>query len=135
MFPLVVPVELWSSTPPTIAAIESESSSSTALAIPGQGCHIDGQAYTDGMQIPRDPDHPCQLCYCIRNHTACIMQECSLKVPGCKPVHVPGECCPVKYECGEYNSANDKVGTGALRIKGNGVSKGVQVHSFHIIAI
>ena len=53
------------------------------------------------MQIPRNPEVPCELCYCIRNHTACVMQECSLKVPGCEPVYQEGVCCPVKYMCGD----------------------------------
>jgi hypothetical protein len=54
-----VPVELWSSTtlpPPLLedGSISSSSSSSqgeTGLAIPGPGCSIDGDAYTDGMQV------------------------------------------------------------------------------------
>ena len=51
------------------------------------------------FQIPSDPASPCDLCYCIRNHTACVMQECSLKVEGCEPVYLEGVCCPVKYLC------------------------------------
>ena len=53
------------------------------------------------LQIPSDPASPCDLCYCIRNHTACVMQECILQVQGCEPVFVDGVCCPVKYICGE----------------------------------
>ena len=54
---------------------------------------------TPSLQIPSDPASPCDLCYCIRNHTACVMQECSLKVEGCEPVYLEGVCCPVKYLC------------------------------------
>lgn len=28
------------------------------------------------------------------------MQECTLKIEGCKPVYQEGVCCPVKYDCG-----------------------------------
>lgn len=115
-----VPVELWTSTtlPPPMLTDESASAiSSTSTdgfsvisasanisalpmtSIPGQGCDIDDQFYMDGMQIPRDPNNPCELCYCIRNHTACVMQECRLKVPGCEPIFQEGVCCPVKYMC------------------------------------
>ena len=51
------------------------------------------------LQIPRNPAEPCELCYCIRNHTACVMQECTLRVPGCEPIYQAGVCCPVKYMC------------------------------------
>jgi hypothetical protein len=63
------------------------------------GCDIDGEFYMDGMKIPSDPNSPCDLCYCIRNNTACVLQECSLKVQGCEPVYLDGVCCPVKYLC------------------------------------
>ena len=65
------------------------------------GCDIDGEFYMDGMKVPSDSDNPCDLCYCIKNHTACVMQECTLKVEGCTPIYVDGVCCPVKYICGE----------------------------------
>ena len=29
------------------------------------------------------------------------MQECDLKVEGCKPIYQEGVCCPVKYQCGK----------------------------------
>ncbi|XP_059091047.1 serine-rich adhesin for platelets-like [Tigriopus californicus] len=113
-----VPVELWTSTtlPPPMLSDESAISSTSTdgfsvisasanisalpmTSIPGQGCNINDQFYMDGMQIPRDPNNPCELCYCIRNHTACVMQECRLKVPGCEPIFQEGVCCPVKYMC------------------------------------
>ena len=55
------------------------------------------------LQIPRDPSNPCEICYCIRNHTACVIQDCELKVPGCSPIYRDGVCCPVKYMCGKLN--------------------------------
>ena len=58
------------------------------------------------FQVPRDPDQPCELCYCIRNHTACVRQECDLKVPGCDPIYQDGVCCPVKYRCGKFKFAS-----------------------------
>ncbi|CAH0381827.1 unnamed protein product [Bemisia tabaci] len=75
---------------------------STTTAIGGHdnyGCTIRNSFFADGVQVPSDPKKPCELCYCIRNRTACVMQECTLHVEGCRPVYQPGICCPVKYEC------------------------------------
>lgn len=57
-------------------------------------------------QVPRDPERPCELCYCIKNTTACVMQECTLKVQGCEPIFQEGVCCPVSYMCGMSPSGN-----------------------------
>ncbi|XP_037091205.1 mucin-5AC-like [Pollicipes pollicipes] len=51
------------------------------------------------MRVPSDPSEPCDICYCIRNHTACVQQECTMRVPGCRPVFTAGVCCPVRYDC------------------------------------
>jgi hypothetical protein len=64
------------------------------------GCTIDSEFFADGAQIPSEHNKPCELCYCIRNHTACVMQECTLNVEGCRPVYQDNVCCPVRYECG-----------------------------------
>ena len=69
------------------------------------------------FQIPRNPAEPCELCYCIRNHTACVMQECTLRVPGCEPIYQAGVCCPVKYMCDD-----------GTVIGGNGLPDASQVH-------
>ncbi|XP_012534808.1 titin [Monomorium pharaonis] len=66
------------------------------------GCHVDERFYADGAMLPLDHHNPCELCYCIRNRTTCVMQECTLRVAGCKPVYQPGVCCPIKYNC-EYD--------------------------------
>ncbi|XP_018365296.1 PREDICTED: titin isoform X2 [Trachymyrmex cornetzi] len=66
------------------------------------GCHVDERFYADGAMLPLDHHNPCELCYCIRNRTTCVMQECTLQVAGCKPVYQPGVCCPIKYNC-EYD--------------------------------
>ena len=71
-------------------------------ANPG-GCDIHGEFYMDGMKIPTDPANPCDLCYCIKNNTACVMQECTLKVEGCQPIYADGVCCPVSYICGKIS--------------------------------
>ncbi|KAF0296829.1 Kielin/chordin-like protein [Amphibalanus amphitrite] len=63
------------------------------------GCRVDGQYYADGAQVPSDPNEPCDVCYCIRNHTACVQQECTMRVPGCQPVYEEGICCPTRYVC------------------------------------
>lgn len=65
------------------------------------GCEIDGVFYSNGAQVPGSPEKPCELCYCIRNKTACIMQECALHVDGCRPVYEDGQCFPVRYQCGK----------------------------------
>lgn len=54
------------------------------------------------LQVPPNPEKPCELCYCIRNRTACIMQECTLHVEGCRPVYHEGVCCPIRYDCGKF---------------------------------
>lgn len=69
------------------------------------GCTIDRLFYSDGARVPSDPSKPCELCYCIRNKTACVMQECTLNIEGCKPVYQEGTCCPVKYDCGKYSTS------------------------------
>ena len=110
-FTSLVPVDIWTSStlPPPLLTQETEEEEPevTDLAAlpmstnPG-GCDIDGEFYMDGMKVPSDSDNPCDLCYCIKNHTACVMQECTLKVEGCTPIYVDGVCCPVKYICGEW---------------------------------
>ena len=66
------------------------------------GCHVDQRFYPDGAMLPVEHHNPCELCYCIRNRTTCVMQECTLQVAGCKPIYQPGVCCPIKYNC-EYD--------------------------------
>ncbi|GFR00360.1 uncharacterized protein TNCT_389951 [Trichonephila clavata] len=63
------------------------------------GCYLGDQYYADGAQLPHDPKRPCEVCYCIRNSTACVMQECELKVDGCFPIYKEGQCCPCRYNC------------------------------------
>ncbi|KAK7018114.1 hypothetical protein SK128_026314 [Halocaridina rubra] len=96
---------------------------STALEMfTEHGCTIEGQYYPDGAQVPGVPNKPCELCYCIRNHTACVMQECILKVNGCDPVFSDGICCPVRYKCA-YEEGEDGVNAiteGPGQITGNG---------------
>lgn len=49
--------------------------------------------------MPNDPSKPCEVCYCIRNTSSCVMQECALAVAGCTPVYSAGSCCPSRYNC------------------------------------
>ncbi|XP_026814424.1 LOW QUALITY PROTEIN: putative uncharacterized protein DDB_G0282133 [Rhopalosiphum maidis] len=80
------------------------------------GCMMDeNEFFPDGAQVPPNPKKPCELCYCIRNRTACIMQECTLHVEGCRPVYQEGVCCPVRYDC-DYES--EKSTTSAPQITG-----------------
>ncbi|KAG8189672.1 hypothetical protein JTE90_022487 [Oedothorax gibbosus] len=63
------------------------------------GCYLDNKYYPDGSQLPHDPAIPCEVCYCIRNRSECIIQECDLKLEGCSPVFRDGQCCPSRYNC------------------------------------
>ncbi|XP_050445552.1 titin [Cataglyphis hispanica] len=93
---LEVPVQLLTST-------TSAPADSTAVGFhDNYGCHVDEKFYPDGAMLPVEHHNPCELCYCIRNRTTCVMQECTLQVAGCKPVYQPGVCCPIKYNC-EYD--------------------------------
>ncbi|XP_029678051.1 titin isoform X1 [Formica exsecta] len=93
---LEVPVQLLTST-------MSAPADSTAVGFhDNYGCHVDERFYPDGAMLPLEHHNPCELCYCIRNRTTCVMQECTLQVAGCKPVYQPGVCCPIKYNC-EYD--------------------------------
>ncbi|XP_060879263.1 mucin-17-like isoform X2 [Metopolophium dirhodum] len=75
------------------------------------GCMMDeNEFFPDGAQVPPNPKKPCELCYCIRNRTACIMQECTLHVEGCRPVYHEGVCCPVRYDC-DYESEKSTTST------------------------
>lgn len=92
-----VPVELLENGSTTIP--------STELASPDNyGCSISGRFYAEGAQVPSNPNKPCELCYCIRNMTACVMQECTLHIDGCQPIYNKGVCCPVRYSCGKLNA-------------------------------
>lgn len=100
MLCIAVPVHLVTSTSTTVQP--ASAASSTAVARPDSfGCSISGEFYPDGAQVPGDPSKPCELCYCIRNRTACVVQQCTLQVEGCQPVYTRGVCCPVRYDCGE----------------------------------
>ncbi|KAJ8680336.1 hypothetical protein QAD02_016123, partial [Eretmocerus hayati] len=108
-----VPVQLLTSTSTTSSPSQSSSTEigrleSSELGFPDTyGCNVDDRFYADGAQLPLDASNPCELCYCIRNKTTCLMQQCTLAVAGCKPVYQHGICCPVKYNCeydGEYEA-------------------------------
>jgi hypothetical protein len=91
-----------------VALVENGSSnaSSTELGFPDNyGCSINGKFYAEGAQVPSNKNKPCELCYCIRNMTACVMQECTLHIDGCQPIYNKGVCCPVRYSCGEFLKA------------------------------
>ena len=93
IFIYIVPVELIENGSTTIL--------STELALPDNyGCSINGKFYAEGAQVPSNQNKPCELCYCIRNMTACVMQECTLHIDGCQPIYNKGVCCPVRYSCG-----------------------------------
>ncbi|CAB0010456.1 unnamed protein product [Nesidiocoris tenuis] len=107
-FDFDVPVALLTS-----STTEKTWTSSAVGHLDNYGCVLDDNTfYADGAQVPSDPKKPCELCYCIRNQTACVMQECTLNVEGCKPVYQEGVCCPVRYDC-----ANGTVPADVLQAK------------------
>ncbi|XP_047988084.1 titin [Leguminivora glycinivorella] len=63
------------------------------------GCSINGKYFPEGSKVPPSPNKPCEHCYCIRNMTTCVMQECTLHVDGCTPIYRKDVCCPVRYSC------------------------------------
>ncbi|XP_068630120.1 fap1 adhesin [Battus philenor] len=63
------------------------------------GCSINGKYLSEGSKVPPTPNKPCEHCYCIRNMTTCVMQECTLHVDGCIPIYHKDVCCPVRYSC------------------------------------
>ncbi|XP_022666760.1 flocculation protein FLO11-like [Varroa destructor] len=66
-----------------------------------QGCFINDKFYTDGQRLPADPTNPCETCYCVRNSSACVLQDCVLHIEGCSPVFNKRKptCCPSRYDC------------------------------------
>ncbi len=65
----------------------TSTSPGTGMAMPGPGCVVEGRSYMDGMQLPRNASRPCELCYCLRGHEACMEQKCQLNVDGCAPIY------------------------------------------------
>ncbi|CAG4910260.1 unnamed protein product [Colias eurytheme] len=63
------------------------------------GCSINGKYFPEGSKVPPAPNKPCEHCYCIRNMTTCVMQECTLHVDGCTPIYHKDVCCPIRYSC------------------------------------
>uniref|UniRef100_A0A1A9ZDU0 VWFC domain-containing protein n=1 Tax=Glossina pallidipes TaxID=7398 RepID=A0A1A9ZDU0_GLOPL len=80
----------------------------TQLHVPEKyGCNLNGKFYPEGAQVPSNPTTPCELCYCIKNRTSCLMQECTLHIEGCMPIYNRGSCCPIRYNCDHENDVLD----------------------------
>ncbi|KAL9900360.1 tenectin isoform 1-T2 [Glossina fuscipes fuscipes] len=80
----------------------------TQLHVPEKyGCNLNGKFYPEGAQVPSNPTTPCELCYCIKNRTSCLMQECTLYIEGCMPIYNRGSCCPIRYNCDHENDVLD----------------------------
>lgn len=95
---LPVPVDLLTSTTTSPAEYGA-----TGLGkLEKYGCSIHGKYFAEGSKVPPMPNKPCEHCYCIRNMTTCVMQECTLHVDGCTPIYHKDVCCPVRYSCGMY---------------------------------
>ncbi|KAL1451514.1 hypothetical protein WDU94_005881 [Cyamophila willieti] len=99
-----VPVQLITSSTTT----ELPASTTAVGYVDDYGCTMeDNKFYADGAKVPSNPDKPCELCYCIRNKTACVMLECTLQIEGCQPVYEEGVCCPVRYDCDQPAQLDD----------------------------
>ncbi|CAH2990684.1 unnamed protein product [Chilo suppressalis] len=91
-----VPVDLLTSTSTTSPA---EYGGTGVGKLDKYGCSINGKYFPEGSKVPPTPNKPCEHCYCIRNMTTCVMQECTLHVDGCTPIYHKDVCCPVRYSC------------------------------------
>ncbi|KAM3963390.1 uncharacterized protein ACR2FA_002320 [Aphomia sociella] len=91
-----VPVDLLTSTSTTSPA---EYGATGLGKLDKYGCSINGRYFPEGSKVPPSPNKPCEHCYCIRNMTTCVMQECTLHVDGCTPIYHKDVCCPVRYSC------------------------------------
>ncbi|XP_059054456.1 mucin-2 [Achroia grisella] len=91
-----VPVDLLTSTSTTSPA---EYGATGLGRLDKYGCSINGRYFPEGSKVPPTPNKPCEHCYCIRNMTTCVMQECTLHVDGCTPIYHKDVCCPVRYSC------------------------------------
>ncbi|KAJ8725667.1 hypothetical protein PYW08_003850 [Mythimna loreyi] len=91
-----VPVDLLTSTSTTSPA---EYGATGLGKLDKYGCSIKGKYFPEGSKVPPTPNKPCEHCYCIRNMTTCVMQECTLHVDGCTPIYHKDVCCPVRYSC------------------------------------
>nr|KAF7438700.1 hypothetical protein H0235_001091 [Vespula pensylvanica] len=122
-----VPVQLLTSTTNTPAT-----SDSTEIGFhDNYGCKINDRFYPDGAQLPLDPQNPCELCYCIKNRTTCVIQECTLRVAGCKPAYQPGVCCPVKYNCEYDEELETTVGPISGLIMTTTIAPGIAPHCYY----
>lgn len=95
---LLVPVDLLTSTSTSSPA---EYGTTGVGKFDKYGCSINGKYFSEGSKVPSTPNKPCEHCYCIRNMTTCVMQECTLHVDGCTPIYHKDVCCPVRYSCGK----------------------------------
>ncbi|XP_050345666.1 mucin-17 [Nymphalis io] len=91
-----VPVDLLTSTSTSSPA---EYGTTGVGKLDKYGCSINGKYFSEGAKVPSTPNKPCEHCYCIRNMTTCVMQECTLHVDGCTPIYHKDVCCPVRYSC------------------------------------
>uniref|UniRef100_A0A1B0DCZ8 Uncharacterized protein n=1 Tax=Phlebotomus papatasi TaxID=29031 RepID=A0A1B0DCZ8_PHLPP len=65
----------------------------------GSGCFVNGILHTEGHRLPKDPENPCEICYCIRGKRKCTPQKCTPEIRNCIPMIPPGQCCPSSYNC------------------------------------
>ncbi|XP_028967613.1 mucin-19 [Galendromus occidentalis] len=74
------------------------------------GCYIDNKFYNEGQRLPMDPLNPCETCYCVRNSSSCVLQDCVLHIDGCSPVFHKKRptCCPARYDCCECTPERQK---------------------------
>lgn len=71
-----------------------------------RGCIIGAHFFSEGLKLPHDPQHPCNICFCIRGTAKCTPKKCAPSIANCTAIIPPGQCCPASYEC---DHSGDKV--------------------------
>lgn len=71
-----------------------------------RGCIVGAHFFSEGLKLPHDPLHPCNICFCIRGTSKCTPKKCAPSIANCTAIIPPGQCCPASYEC---DHSGDKV--------------------------
>lgn len=71
-----------------------------------RGCIVGAHFFSEGLKLPHDAQHPCNICFCIRGAAKCTPKKCAPSIANCTAIIPPGQCCPASYEC---DHSGDKV--------------------------
>ncbi|XP_068085195.1 mucin-3A [Anabrus simplex] len=64
------------------------------------GCEVDGEQYSEGDMVQGVANSSCDSCFCMKGKVQCVPLTCSIPLQSCKPIILPGDCCPSSFECG-----------------------------------